>query len=236
MKLKLDQSLLLQCKEFCYFLGLIYSDGSVKQYKDYKYNVVYYTTENNIKYFKDIFNVFADFKMRTNQSKNWKRRYVYDFTNKDLYFFLINIGFNNKLENANKILSYINSDECKKAFFTGYFDGDGCVYYNEKQYLRRAEISGSYDQNWDFIIDVCEKLNIKNYKIQRCIKKHGHKNSCFSICNKKEFKIFLSYIYDNTDFGFQRKKEKYNEALLLFKNQNPELRNNKNLAHYSSIN
>lgn len=222
--------ILLETPEFCYFLGLLFADGYIGKSTEKKkgnYIVAITTTEVDIEYFEKIFKKFYDFKVYTRQRENWKSEYTFTFSNKHLHKFLIDIGFDNKPQNASKIISNIKDHKCRQLFFTGLFDGDGCVYYNQKNFSRQASISGCLEQNWDFLVEICLMLGIENYKITETIKPNGHTSSNFRICNKKEFDIFLSYIYETPEFGFKRKIDKWKLAMSTTKTGprfNPKLR------------
>lgn len=227
MKLKIEYNNLLDNPEFSYFLGLLYADGCVKKINR-NYNVIISTTEDDFDYFEKIFNVFCDFAIYSKKTPEyWKKSYIFSFSNKELYQYLLQIGFDDKPKNAQKIINQITDPVCRQLFFTGYFDGDGCVYYNQKQFLRQASITSSANQDWTFMINLCNHLGIKNYNITTTTTKKGHQSSNFRICNKTEFNIFLSYIYGNEKYGFQRKKEKFVEAMSSCRSElrfNPQLR------------
>lgn len=234
MKLKINYTDLLDTPEFCYFLGLLYSDGYIA-HTNRTYVVAITTTEENLDQLRSIFGKFCDFKQYFRQREHWKLSCDFKFFNKDFYNFIIGIGFDNKQKNAQTIINKIQNPGCRQLFFTGYFDGDGCVYYNQKQFLRQASICSSAGQDWGFMINLCEQLNIKNYNISICTNNRGHQSSNFRICNKAEFNLFLSYIYGNEQYGFLRKKDKFKEAMSSCKDGarfNPGLRELKMYSKY----
>ena len=238
MNLKIDFENLLNTHEFCYFLGLSYADGGYTK-NDYSFAIT--TTENDLAYFVNIFNKFYDFKphCRKRQDKHptWKNAYSFYICNKQFCDFMRELGFDDKIKNATKILNHIKDPLCRQLFFTGYFDGDGCVYYNQKQYLKQLAISAPINQDWTFILNLCKELNIQNYNIFTTKTKKGYQSSQFRICNKKEFEIFLSYIYGVNDYGFQRKKDKFIQAMNTYSKNTKyihELRSIKNNTHHES--
>jgi len=174
MKLKINLDQLLELSEFCYFLGLFYADGNFSK-KYYRFEIT--TTEKDVNYFLSILNKFGDFKVYSRKRKNWKISHTIYASNKQLHTFLMDIGFNDKINNAEKILNHIKNIKCKQLFYCGYFDGDGCVYYHKKQFLRQASVAAPYEQNWDFMINLCKELEIKNFIINKTISKtKKHKN------------------------------------------------------------
>ena len=97
---------------------------------------------------------------------------------------------------------------------TGIIDGDGSYYLNEKYGLRHFEISSTYEQDWKYLKDVCENLNIK-YKISlisKINKKSNklNKSSSFRIIGKEILKLGV-YLYDEEIIGLVRKYNKFNQ-------------------------
>jgi intein/homing endonuclease len=101
----------------------------------------------------------------------------------------------------------------KKYFFRGYFDGDGSIYKYEKYYQVGLNITSTYEQDWGFIVDLFNELNIKP-KIKRTKYKNKdnktYNMSRVIIYNKIDIIKFCEYIYQNYDFmGLKRKYEIY---------------------------
>ena len=103
----------------------------------------------------------------------------------------------------------------KHYFFLGLIDGDGCFYINKKQYTYQFILSSTYDQDWSYMINLCEKLNISKYRIDHK-KNKNNQSSSFRICRKNDIKILGYYIYQNfflDQIGLKRKNEKFNEII-----------------------
>ena len=78
-------------------------------------------------------------------------------------------------------------------------------------------ITGPYDQNWDFLVKLSERLKIKSgLDRDRFLNKEGKINSrsVFKITNACGNKLFMDYIYknvENDNIGLKRKRKKWLE-------------------------
>ena len=67
--------------------------------------------------------------------------------------------------------------------------------------------AGTYEQDWSFIVNLCNELNI-DYSIDRRIVKKG-KYSHFRVNKKNDVKVLLDFIYSEySNIGFSRKFKK----------------------------
>ena len=125
-------------------------------------------------------------------------------TNKFLYKFLENNDYKQKSYiSADKILNKI-PDKLKHHFFRGYSDADGCYYYNTKTTTKQYSITSTKEQNWSFMINIFEKLNIK-YSL-RILKTYSQ----IRIVNKSDILKYAEYLYqDSINIRLERKYEKY---------------------------
>lgn len=81
------------------------------------------------------------------------------------------------------------------------------------------QITSTYEQDWSYMVNLCEKLNIK-YNIERRIRNTGNKHSDFRITRLEDIKIIGDYLYssfENDNIGFPRKYNKYKEIITKFK-------------------
>jgi hypothetical protein len=98
-------------------------------------------------------------------------------------------------------------------WYRGYSDGDGCFYYNKKRCIRQYAISGSYDQNWKFMVMLSNQLHCK-HQIRQVKTKRGHRYSQFRITNKQDITKIGNYMYQNhpqDQIGLHRKFHKFLE-------------------------
>lgn len=111
-----------------------------------------------------------------------------------------------------KIISKI-PEELRHYFFRGLVDGDGCFYFNEKNGKiknRQFSITSSYEQDWSYVSDLFDSLNI-NYSIRRVKKKSSY--SQIRVTKKKDIQVIGDYMYSGELFGFPRKLNKFNKLV-----------------------
>ena len=78
--------------------------------------------------------------------------------------------------------------------------------------------AGTYEQDWSFIVNLCNELNI-DYSIDRRIVKKG-KYSHFRVNKKNDVKVLLDFIYSEySNIGFSRKFKKYQEVIKYIKDK-----------------
>jgi hypothetical protein len=109
-----------------------------------------------------------------------------------------------------KILNLI-PDKFKRFFFLGYFDADGCFYYNKKNYCRQLKIGSTYEQDWSCIEKLFKNLKI-NYQIEKRITKNKHCYSTIRTWGKQNVKSFGALLYQSfkkDKIGLKRKYEKF---------------------------
>jgi len=193
----------LNDKYFCYLLGLIWSDGHV----DKKSNRVLISLKeddmNNIKY---IFDKTA--KWNTTHCDNSKRGYKnqlrLDISDKNLHQFLTEHQFLNKsVESPDLLVNKIKTKNLKY-FIRGVIDGDGCFYYNKKNYTRQLVIASTYEQNWNYLINYFKSIGCK-FEVRKVENKS--KSSLIRITNKDIIKLGEE-IYEDF-FVLDRKYESY---------------------------
>lgn len=101
-------------------------------------------------------------------------------------------------------------------FLRGYFDGDGCIYVNEKNYLFQITLAGSYEENWNHITGLGI---IPKYNIKRRIQKKS-KSSVLIIEGTTKSKIdFMNYLYNDSTCYLERKFNKIKEYEKIISNR-----------------
>lgn len=209
----------INMREIAYILGFLWADGNIV---DNCYSI-------NLSCNSDDMIEIENIIMKTG---NWKKYLLkgrlrnniickdciqYSIGFKKLYNIFHEYDYNIKSTiSPYKVLNSI-PDELKHYFFLGLIDGDGCFYINKKQYTYQFTISSTYEQDWSYMIELCEKLNISRYRIDLYDKiAKGSKSSSFRICRKNDIKIIGNYIYQNhksDQLGLKRKYEKFNNIL-----------------------
>ena len=196
-------------KESSYILGLLWADGHIREeHKLISINC----SESDI---NDVINIFLKTGhwniskpiIKTHKGKQVKNQKKISTSTWGLFEILKKNDYTNKSNSSpNKILHSIPED-LKKHWFRGYLDGDGCIKLGKK-YGIDVVFAGPYNQDWSFMIDLCNKLNI-NFTINNWVVKMGG-YSHFRVNKKNDVKILCDYIYcDYDNIGFSRKYKKY---------------------------
>jgi flavodoxin len=191
----------------CYILGLLWADGSMCHNM-----VALECAEEDIHCLKEDFLSTGKWNIRFRKRSNWKPQMVYHISNKEFSNYLKENDYDKKsFISPDKILQKI-PDNFKKFWFRGYWDGDGCFYYNIKN-----SATSTYNQDWTFLENILNNLNIK-FSIRRVESKNSY--SQIRITNKKDSLKLISFLYDSeNEIGFERKKNKANLILNTFKDK-----------------
>jgi len=205
-KINVEQFKNIKTKEVAYIMGFIWADGHVT--KKTKCRIHVNIVKEDMEEIKNIF-------FETGKWNHHNRKYQYreqgqiDIGSKSLHKIFCDYDYQHKSHiSPFKIIESI-PEKLKNYFFRGLSDGDGCFYINKKHYTYQYILSSTHEQNWKYMIDLCEKLNIK-YRIDRVINKKS-KYSAFRICRKNDVIIFGNYIYNDFNFGLNRKHKKFLE-------------------------
>lgn len=99
-------------------------------------------------------------------------------------------------------------------FIRGYFDGDGCIYLNEK--IRKTEIciAGTYDM----VKRIYDIAHLMNCPCSICHPKQCGESNTYTlrINGYNNVKNFMDWIYYDADIKLNRKYNKYLDAVELF--------------------
>ena len=152
----------IKTKEMSYILGFLWADGHIRV----PYSV---GSTINIKDSLDIKQIFSKtgdwyFYNCKRFDKRTKRNYI-NFkiltSNKKIVNFLIENDYDKKsIVSPYKILSKI-PEKFKLYFFRGFSDGDVCFYKKMNQY--QYVITGTFNQDWNWIEDLLNRLKINYY-------------------------------------------------------------------------
>lgn len=195
--------------EFAYLLGYFWADGYMSKVTN---SINLEIVETDAEKIKDIVLSTGNWKIYKRQRKNEKGDLkkpitIFHISDKDFKEFLYKYDFDKKsLSSPDKILEYFSSD-LKIFFLRGIIDGDGNVYNNPKVGNYQLTISSGFDQDWNYLSAVFDKLDVK-YMIQRVENKKS-KYSCIRVTNKIGLKKIYETIYQNSsmlNFGLDRKQ------------------------------
>ena len=195
-----------------YLLGFIWGDGHVnKNQRTIRLAGVY----SDFVSIAQLFTLYGNPYICEKNLENRQRQLEIIIRDNNLFNFLVENDYLFKKDyNADKILSVI-PQELHKYWFRGFFDADGHITFEETETgaAKRAcfSLSSSFGQDWSFVTNLFDRLNIINYIVY----KHEHKGnkgkfSAIRIEERKEIIKFLDYIYASYNLiGFPRKYLKY---------------------------
>lgn len=198
-----------QTPEAAYVLGFIWADGHVN--KDGRHIAITCLLDdmNNIEHIFDKTGKWSKYTL--DRTKNHCRTAKEFMTsNHDLNAFLCKNDYRDKSKKSPDSILETIPISLHEYFYRGVVDGDGCFYYNQKNFLRQFSISGSYEQNWSYLECLCNRLNIK-YTIKRTTTKKGNSSS-FRILGKEVLKIG-NFIYSKNDNI--KLSRKYNKFIII---------------------
>jgi hypothetical protein len=197
-----EQFLDIKKPDITYFLGFLWADGYIVR-NEIRLEIVKDDMDN----IKNILDVIGKWNYQVRNRKDRQTITRASTNNKRLYNFLCEHDYNKKsIVSADKILSKI-PDNLKHYFFRGFVDGDGCISPEKLN----ITMSGSYNQSWDFIINLAKQLNIKCYDYRRNTERGNYSIIDFNGVNSK---LLGDYLYDNVEvdnIGLTRKRNKYFE-------------------------
>lgn len=199
-------------KYLSYYLGFLYSDGSVDKYRA----IIEIVKDDG-----DVIEPFIkksglDFLIYTRNRKN--RRQQKSFYHCDVLFskYLYELNFNNK-STESPITTDIPED-LFRYFILGIIDGDGCFYISNDKITKQFYITSSYNYDWVMIESLFNTLNIK-YKISRVInsKEKNHRSSYIRVTKYDSLRKIHEYLYPSGyEIGLKRK---YDKSIDMIKNK-----------------
>lgn len=192
--------------ELAYILGYLWADASISK----KYNsVILECVKEDIDEVLPLFNIFPKLKLSGRKRENRKDQSSISISIKEFTDFLRDMDYLDKsFKSPDKILDIIGNDKMN-FFYRGVSDGDGCFYHSEDFITTQYVISGAYNQDWKYMVDLCRLLSIEKYTIDRIKNENGHKHSRFRIVNKKDILTLGNFLYGGQSFGLLRKKNKF---------------------------
>jgi hypothetical protein len=194
-------------KESCYILGLLWADGTISKKGN---SISIECLKEDVDSFYPIFKTVGDFNYYTRQREGRSPQSTLNCSSLELSTFLKENDYTNKsLVSPNKILKII-PENLQKYFYLGWSDGDGCFYISDDLKTKQYVMSGTYNQDWSMLEDLCKKLDIF-YIINKFKTKKGHSYSRFLIARNDGILSFGNFIYDDkNDLGLKRKFDKFN--------------------------
>lgn len=196
--------------EVSYYLGLFWADGYL-----HKNGLNVFCASEDISEIKSVLNKIGDWSYyyRPPREDSWKsitRVYTH---NSRVFNLLCENDFNEKSHMSPKKIIGRIPEELRHYFFRGLVDGDGCFYFSEKNGkigARQFSITSCYEQDWSYVSDLFDSLNV-NYSIRRVNNKSSY--SQIRVTKKGDIRIIGDYIYQGDNFGFSRKFNKFKKLV-----------------------
>lgn len=209
--------------EVAYVLGLIWADGTLQT--NSKYGCFSITCiKEDLEPLKPIFEAVGKWayyyrtpKVGKGAGTHRREQLTMMTYNTIVYDFLLENNYiNGTFLSADKILSKI-PDNLKHLWWRGYSDGDGCFY--AKQNIQFF-FTSSINQDWSFISQIEDKLNIKFKIIEKTNNVGSYSRRLLDNCDG--FIKFGNYIYQDYNenkIGFKRKFNIFNDFINWRKNE-----------------
>lgn len=184
-----------------YLLGLIAADGCVTHSN-------YVAFESIDKELTEMLRKELEYsgEIRIVQPQNYAPHYRLNFSSKKLAAALCSYGIV-----AGRTFSgvyYFPQPKYLASYVLGYFDGDGCAYVNRGRSGGLICIVGSLN----FTRELAKQLDM-GFVEEHCLKKVYY----WKIYSQKHIKAFYEFVYQQQNFGLERKKRKILEILRSYK-------------------
>lgn len=204
-KIKFDNTVFkkIDTEEKAYWLGFLYADGCVGENRNQVELGLSEKDKTHVYKFRDFIKSTHKISLRNNKLGNSYRIIVEDV---NMHKDLINLGCTPR---KSLTLKFPTEDQVPKYllshFIRGYFDGDGGFTNTDKTLC--INILGTKEfleglKNEVFILNN-KKIYPMSYK---CNNKNTYR---IQFGSRKDIKIFLDYIYKNSNINLDRKYEKY---------------------------
>ena len=214
-----------------YFLGLIYSDGTI--YKDKNWNSYVISLTQSEKD-KDIIFKFKN-ALKTNKKIynghiNETKTYVLSVNSEKMFNDLNEKGVTQNKSLTIQFPTFI-SDELMPHFIRGYFDGDGSVWEGKrkKMIIKKENKQGEFRERivhnvkfnftgsntfipflQEYLIN---HLGLSRTKLNYSKAKEDHRHCLMEYSGRKNLKILYDYMYSSATIYGERKKEKFENIL-----------------------
>jgi hypothetical protein len=210
--------------EMAYFLGFFWADGYIWRDTKSKSKILmlHFLTEDYLT-IKEPLHKIVDWDVRFENIKNRNPSSFLSFRGFDIADFLTSFDYIDRtMKSPERIINHI-PENIRHYWFRGYLDGDGFISQNRT----KITFSSGFHQNWNFMIRLCESLNIQKFTINHSINKLGHKNSLFYMSDLESCCRLIKYIYKDYDvlkIGLDRKYNNTKQILQRFsKREQPRL-------------
>jgi hypothetical protein len=200
--------------EKAYILGMYYADGCNKPYKN-ESTIALHEKD------KDILEKITKI-IQPNKPLSYKkgpRQYEFRIENKHISQQLVKLGVA-QAKTFNVVFpgEGIVPAEFVNSFVLGYYDGDGGIYINKKEYNRTQLNMTGTEQFIDKILEISNSMDCHWNKFQR-FPERGNNIYTINMCGSLQSIRFLEWLYKDCSIFMNRKMDIFNEAKFIQKNK-----------------
>jgi hypothetical protein len=204
-----------------YWLGVLYADGYVTTHNRWGLQLCI----EDLNHIQKLLDCIESNIIPKIQEKNNTKSCSFQINNSTMYNDLISNGV---VRNKTTLLEFPNSDillpKYISHFIRGFFDGDGCVTYSNKDFIRKDRNNKISNRLRKSVFFVCKSesfikklkdvLKDNNINMNLYYNKRD-KLPTLCVSNKEEIIKFYNYIYQNSDENNRllRKYNKFQELL-----------------------
>lgn len=189
----------IDSEDKAYFLGLLYSDGSVCS----NFFYIKLADEDILQIFKDKIKYEGPIKYIPKPKPNWKGCYKLTINSKQLVQKLIDLGCT---PNKTKTIEMPNIEEnLIRHFIRGFFDGDGCLQLNNKLSHCRIDFTSASKKFLEQLRPIITQQALTNGYLGKESKYEvWHLNY-----SGQQTKKILNWLYKDSSIYMKRKHDKY---------------------------
>lgn len=208
-------------KEFVYFLGFLWADGHI----DRNCTRLEIVKTDMLEIISDLLTIeFIKFNQYARHRVGCKPQMQIYFCDVKLHDLFFSKYFKHKSNSSPEELLKVIPEELTRYFFNGLIDGDGNFFISKDLKTKHFSISSTYDQDWSYIRNLFEKIDISVFDERRRINKKGN-SSTIRITNYDDIFKLYKYLYPNEfEIGLKRK---YDKCKLMIDNKPRYTCNNK---------
>jgi len=192
--------------EVAYILGFLWADGWVSKDHPFIRTEILETDANDL---VPVFMATGKWGISSRSRPGRRRQTTFATTGRDLHRHFVQLGFCEKDRvSAKQVIDSVPA-KFRHYWARGLFDGDGCIYTNQKQSLAHVTIAGAFAQDWAGVLDLFATAGV-HFKISRRIHKSTGgrtRDSILRISKRSEVMRLRDYIYQGKTFGIVRKRE-----------------------------
>lgn len=195
-----------------YLLGLLWADGNIYSGgRSYRINLE--ILKDDADEIEETVLSTGPWRTYLRKRGEWRPQYSFHTNDRFFYQYLYELDYGQKsIKSADAVLAKIPA-HLQYLWWRGFWDGDGNFYYHSGQYLYQTTLTGTCEQNWGFVENLYDGLDIQFSK-QRV----DGSSSCSRIrtSGKNNFLKVGEFLYqDLPNIGLSRKKEIFSRVATL---------------------